>query len=248
MISDLYSELMSVLPETLHTSSAFELKERMEAARGNLPFVLYRGADQRQRIVVLDGPQRLTIGRQAASDIPLPWDAAVSRVHATLERVGEEWTLVDDGSSRNGSFVNTVRVRGRRRLSDGDVIRVGFTIFAYVVPREREHSTSTIAATSSGAPVLTAAQRRVLVALCRPLVEGRFGSASSNQQIAEELYLGVETVKTHMQALFEAFEIRGLPQNRKRAELARLALRRGVVTEDELLTDAADARGQPLRR
>ena len=231
---------MSVVPETLHTSSASELKERMEAARGNLPFVLYRGADQRQRIVVLDGPQRLTIGRQEASGIPLPWDAAVSRVHATLERVGEEWTLVDDGSSRNGSFVNTVRVRGRRRLSDGDVIRIGFTTFAYVVPSEREPSSSTIAVTSSHAPSLTAAQRRVLVALCRPLVQGRFRSASSNQQIAGELFLGVETVKTHMQALFEAFDVRGLPQNQKRAELARLALKGGGVTEDELLAGAPD--------
>lgn len=230
---------MHSLSSALRTTSATELKERLDAARTNLPFVLYREADQRQRIVVLDGPPRLTIGRQEASDIPLPWDEAVSRVHATLERVGEEWTLIDDGSSRNGSFVNAVRVRGRRRLSDGDIIRIGFTTLAYVVPREREASTSTVAATSSGMPALTAAQRRVLVALCRPLVEGRFSSASSNQQIAGELFLGVETVKTHMQALFDAFELRGLPQNRKRAELARLALRRGVVTEDELLTGAS---------
>lgn len=239
---------MHALSDALRTTSAGELKERLDVARANVPFVLYRGADQRQRIVVLDGPARLTIGRQDASDIPLPWDAAVSRVHATLERVGEEWTLVDDGSSRNGSFVNTVRIRGRRRLTDGDVIRIGLTTFAYVVPREREASNSTVGATASGIPVLTAAQRRVLVALCRPLVEGRFSSASSNQQIAAELFLGVETVKTHMQALFEAFEIRGLPQNRKRAELARLALRRGVVTEDELLTGAAHVTRQPLPR
>lgn len=239
---------MHASSDALRTTSASELKERLDVARANLPFVLYRDADQRQRIVVLDGPARLTIGRQDASDIPLPWDAAVSRVHATLERVGEEWTLVDDGSSRNGSFVNTIRVRGRRRLADGDVIRVGFTTFAYVVPREREASNSTVAATSAGSPALTAAQRRVLVALCRPLVEGRFGSASSNQQIAAELFLGVETVKTHMQALFDAFEIRGLPQNRKRAELARLALKRGVVTEDELLTGGSHLTRPPLPR
>lgn len=230
---------MHSVPTVLRTTSASELKERLDAARTNLPFILYRGEDHRQRIVVLDGPPRLTIGRQEASDIPLPWDEAVSRVHATLERVGEEWTLIDDGSSRNGSFVNAERIRGRRRLGDGDVIRIGFTTLAYVVPREREAATPTVAATTSGMPALTAAQRRVLVALCRPLVEGRFAAASSNQQIAGELFLGVETVKTHMQALFEAFEIRGLPQNRKRAELARLALKRGVVTEDELLAGAS---------
>jgi len=231
---------MPAMPSALRTTSASELQERMAAADTNTPFVLYREHEGRQRIIVLDGPQRLTIGRQDASDIPLPWDGAVSRVHATLERIGEEWTLVDDGSSRNGSFVNAVRIRGRRRLRDGDVIRIGFTTFAYVVPSEREPSSSTIAVTSSHAPSLTAAQRRVLVALCRPLVQGRFRSASSNQQIAGELFLGVETVKTHMQALFEAFGVRGLPQNQKRAELARLALKGGVVTEDELLAGAPD--------
>jgi pSer/pThr/pTyr-binding forkhead associated (FHA) protein len=238
---------MPAFPSALRTTSATELKERVEAARADQPFVLYREGDGRQRIVVLDGPQRLTIGRQDASDIPLPWDAAVSRVHATLERVGEEWTLVDDGSSRNGSFVNTVRVRGRRRLKDGDVIRVGVTTMVYVVPSERVTSSSTIATTSSEVPPLTIAQRRVLVALCRPLIEGRFSVASTNQQIARELFLGVETVKTHMQALFEAFGVRDLPQNQKRGELARLALKRGAVTEDELLTGPTDAVGRKLK-
>jgi pSer/pThr/pTyr-binding forkhead associated (FHA) protein len=227
------------LPKTLRAGSATELKERFDAARRDAPFVLYRDGDERQRIVVLDEHESLTIGRQCASDVPLPWDEAVSRVHATLERVGEEWTLVDDGSSRNGSFLNGIRVRGRRRLQDGDLIRVGYTTMAYVVPRARELSSSTVAATSSGVPHFTTAQRRVLVALCRPFLEGRLGAPDSNQQIAGELFLGIETVKTHMHALFEAFGIQHLPQNRKRGELVRLALERGAVSEDELLAGAA---------
>ena len=227
---------MQSLPKSLRAGSARELKERLDAARHEVPFLLYREGDGDQRILVLDEAAHLTIGRQESSDVPLPWDSAVSRVHAALERVGEEWTLVDDGSSRNGSFLNGERVHGRRRLKDGDVIRVGFTTMAFVVPREREQpGSSTVAATTSGIPAFTAAQRRVLVALCRPLVDGRFGGPSSNQQIAGELFLGVETVKSHMQALFESFGIQGLPQNQKRAELARLALSRGAVREDELL-------------
>ncbi|HEV7807951.1 MAG TPA: FHA domain-containing protein [Solirubrobacteraceae bacterium] len=239
---------MHDLPRTLRTTSASELKERVEAARRNAPFVLYRDGDGCQRIVMLDGPPRLTIGRQEASDIALAWDAAASRVHANLERVGEEWTLVDDGSSRNGSFVNGETIRGRRRLRDGDILRIGFTTFAFVVPSERESSSETVATTVANVPALTAAQRRVLVALCRPLVEGPFGSASSNQQIAGELFLGVATVKSHMQGLFEAFGVRDLAQNQKRAELARLALKRGVVTEDELLAGGSHAVEQDQRR
>ncbi|MEA2221242.1 MAG: hypothetical protein QOJ35_3868 [Solirubrobacteraceae bacterium] len=229
---------MRSLPSTLRAASAAELKERLEAARCEAPFVIYREADDSQRIVVLDQCASLTIGRQDASDVPLPWDTAVSRVHAMLERVGEEWTLVDDGSSRNGSFLNGERVHGRRRLSDGDVIRVGHTTIAYIVPRDRHVASSTAAVSSSRIPYFTTAQRRVLVALCRPLVDAGFGAPSSNQQIATELFLGVETVKSHMQALFEAFGIHDLPQNQKRAELARRALRRGAVTEDELLAGA----------
>ena len=234
---------MGSLPKSLRASSARELKERLDAARRDVPFVLYRDGDGDQCILLLDDEVRLTIGRQDSSDIPLPWDTAVSRVHATLERVGEEWTLVDDGSSRNGSFLNGERVHGRRRLKDGDVIRVGVTTMAFVVPHERDlPGSSTVAATTSGIPAFTAAQRRVLLALCRPLVDSRFGAPSSNQQIAGELFLGVETVKSHMQALFEAFGIAGLPQNQKRAELARLALSRGAVREDELLGGGDGAR------
>lgn len=230
-----YARPMQSLPPPLRAATARELKERLDAARGDAPYLLYRGADDWQQIVSLDACDSLTIGRQECSDVALPWDAAVSRVHATLERVGEEWTLVDDGSSRNGSFLNAERVRGRRRMQDGDVIRVGHTTIVYVVPRARELSSSTAAVTSARAPYCTAAQRRVLVALCRPLFDADGSTASSNQQIASELFLGIETVKSHLHTLFEAFGIQDLPQNQKRAELARLAVRCGAVTEDELL-------------
>jgi pSer/pThr/pTyr-binding forkhead associated (FHA) protein len=40
-------------------------------------------------------------------------DLLVSRLHAKLERIGGAWTIVDDGLSRNGTFVNGQRVIGR---------------------------------------------------------------------------------------------------------------------------------------
>ena len=46
-------------------------------------------------------------------------------MHAALERAGEEWTVVDDGLSHNGTFVAGERVTARRRLRDGDVIAIG---------------------------------------------------------------------------------------------------------------------------
>ena len=71
---------------------------------------------------------RLTLGRAPGCELELGWDAKVSGTHAQLERIGgSDWTLVDDGLSRNGSFVNSERLRGRRRLADGDVLRFGDT-------------------------------------------------------------------------------------------------------------------------
>ena len=57
-------------------------------------------------------------------------------MHAALERLGGEWTVVDDGLSRNGTYVNGERVTARRRLHDGDVVRVGGTAIAFRAPGE----------------------------------------------------------------------------------------------------------------
>ena len=64
-------------------------------------------------------------------DLAIPWDREVSGVHAELQRVGGEWTIVDDGLSTNGTYVNGVRVSGRQRLRDGDRVRIGRTVLAY---------------------------------------------------------------------------------------------------------------------
>ena len=64
----------------------------------------------------------------------LAWDSEVSRLHSTIERVGADWVLIDDGLSRNGSFVNEEKVVGRRRLRDGDVLRFGRTTAVFRRP------------------------------------------------------------------------------------------------------------------
>src|SRR4051794_33463694 len=109
----------------LHQHSPSELKKQIEAERRGSPFVVYRDGAGEQVILELAEGSRLTIGRNTDSDLCLDWDPDVSRVHAALERVGVQWTLVDDGVSRNGSFVNGERVHGRRRLADSDRLRFG---------------------------------------------------------------------------------------------------------------------------
>lgn len=87
-----------------------------------------------QRLLRLDARQRLTLGRDPSNDITLPEDATVSRLHALLERIHGSWILSDDGVSSNGTFCNEERVR-RRRLKDGDVLRLGDTLLVFRDPR-----------------------------------------------------------------------------------------------------------------
>jgi pSer/pThr/pTyr-binding forkhead associated (FHA) protein len=216
----------------LHQATPQELKARIEARRRPWPFVLYRDGDGEQKIVELR-ESRLSIGRQDASELAVPWDHAVSRVHALLERLGDEWTLVDEGSSRNGTWLNGDRLSGRRRLRDGDVIRVGKTTLSFNAPGPSD-SVPTLTEDGGPAATVSEAQRRVLVALCRPYAAGPFAVPASNQQIADELVLGVETVKTHLRALFDAFDLGDVPQHQKRAQLAAEALRAGVVAPAQL--------------
>jgi len=219
----------------LHQSSPVELKERLDAERRGTPFLVLRDGDERQLIVELTAERSpLTIGRQTTSDVALVWDDEVSRAHADVECIGDIWTLVDDGRSRNGSFVNGERVHGRRRLRHGDVLALGRTRLTFVAPA-RGGAGSTAVGRSRTPPPLSAAQRRVLVALCRPVAGARFATPPSNRELAAELCLSVETVKFHLHALFELFGLGSVPQHRKRAALAQHALEQGVVTPRELL-------------
>ena len=68
--------------------------------------------------------------------------------------------------------------------------------------------------------LLTPAQRRVLIALCRPFKDSTYATPATNQQIADELVVSVDAVKSTLRALFEVFGVDALPQNQKRASLA----------------------------
>jgi pSer/pThr/pTyr-binding forkhead associated (FHA) protein len=219
-----------------HAASPRELQERLHAAASGTALLVYRTPEGGQVLVDLDAAgDRVTIGRGAGGAVSLDWDPRVSRVHAAVERVGGAWTVVDDGLSRNGTLVNGERLHGRRRLRDGDVLAVGDTAIAFAAPGPgaATQATQTSAGTAPG-DALTPAQRRVLVALCRPYGASTFATPASNPEIARELTLSVEAVKTTMRTLFDLFGIDDLPQNRKRAALAEQALRTGVIRRSDL--------------
>lgn len=211
---------------------------QMRAAEGaGEPFLAYRDSNGALQLLELGG-DRFCIGREPGNDLVLPWDVEVSRVHALLERLAGTWTVVDDDLSRNGTFVNGQRVRGRRRLNDRDVLRVGMTEVLYRDPDAEAGETPRVSGRAAVAGI-TPGQRRVLIALCRPLLDSPEPGATppSNSELAESLGVSTEAVRTQLKALFRLFELPDLPQNRKRAELARRALASGVVVPRDLTGD-----------
>jgi FHA domain len=206
-----------------------ELKEVIAAERTGHPFLVWRTDEGEQRLLLLDQQRwRVTIGRDPAADIPLAGDAEVSRTHALLEQVGRGWTLVDDGLSRNGSFVNGERVIGRRRLRDKDRLVFGATPVTY---RETSGGTTqTASAIDAPAAIpLSPMQRKVLIALCRSVHDSDSATPATNRQIAEEVFLTVDAVKAHLRVLFERYGLSQLPQNEKRARLVAAVLDSGVL-------------------
>jgi pSer/pThr/pTyr-binding forkhead associated (FHA) protein len=227
--------IAAVSAEPRQTSAA-ELKAQIEAERGGRPFLVLRDGEGDQRIVTIeDGTAELWVGRGEAAGLRIDWDEEVSALHAQIEVVAGECTLLDDGLSRNGSYVGTERVHGRRRLRDGDTLRFGRTTALFRRPGESAPEATVVASEVSAAATISPGQRRVLLALCRPYTDGTaFATPPTNQAIADELHLSVDAVKTHMRALFEKLELEDLPQNRKRVALVERALQSGVVTPRDL--------------
>jgi pSer/pThr/pTyr-binding forkhead associated (FHA) protein len=222
-------------PLAPHVASPQELKSRIEAERRGCPFLVYRDGAGAQAIVALEELGRLTIGRRPGNEIALPWDDEVSRVHAALERAGADWVVVDDGLSRNGTYVNGERVTGRRRLSEGDVVRFGKTLVAYRAPLQHRDKTTLAESGTPFTASLSDTQRAVLIALCRPLKHSRtHATPATNQQIAGELHLSIDAVKSHLRALFQRFGIEHLPQNQKRSRLVAEALQSGILATRDL--------------
>lgn len=218
-------------------ASAPELKAQIEAEREGRPFLVFRDGEDAQVIVAVQaGADELWVGRSESADVRLHWDEEVSSLHAQIEVVRDECTLVDDGLSRNGSFVNEERVHGRRHLRDRDAIRFGRTAVQYRRPGAGGGSEETVIATEApAAATISPAQRKVLLALCRPYKDGgNFATPATNQEIGAELHLSVDAVKTHMRALFEKLGVGDLPQNQKRVALAERALQTGVISNREL--------------
>ena len=94
------------------------------------------------RLVVVKSPEldegldfelnsaQLTIGRGGQNDIALPTDEYASARHARFEP-RQDGVWIQDLGSTNGTYLNGTRLERPRRLTPGDVVRVGDTDLRY---------------------------------------------------------------------------------------------------------------------
>jgi len=77
--------------------------------------------------------ERTLIGRDKTAEIRLT-ESSVSRKHATIERRGPQWVIVDGGSA-NGTFLDDVQV-AEGVLKNGQTLRLGAAVFKVQVEEE----------------------------------------------------------------------------------------------------------------
>lgn len=105
-----------------------------------LELQVVEGAAEGRRIAF---DEEFLVGRAMSEDGRLGDDPELSRRHARLARGGGQLTVEDVGSA-NGTFVNGERItEGQRKLSDGDLIRLGKVIMTFNVARETKAGETT---------------------------------------------------------------------------------------------------------
>jgi transcriptional regulator with AAA-type ATPase domain len=97
------------------------------------------------------GGRPLVIGRDPPpGELALPW-TSVSRLHARISMRGQE-IVVDDLDSRNGTFVNGLRVRSAY-VEHGDVVRIGEVVFKIVTKDIVRHAAAPLGGLVPASPL-----------------------------------------------------------------------------------------------
>jgi pSer/pThr/pTyr-binding forkhead associated (FHA) protein len=155
-------------------------------------------------------PPSTRIGRAENNDVVLPGDMRVSRHHARVDFENEQW-VITDARSTNGTAVNGQRIT-THSLRHGDHIRIGAHTMVFVPVAD---PSATVTEGSGEEPedhkgaLLSDREREILVLV---------GKGRTDQRIADELYISVATVRSHLD------RIRDKTGYRRRPELTRLAM------------------------
>jgi pSer/pThr/pTyr-binding forkhead associated (FHA) protein len=180
--------------------------------------------------VMLNEQDEVVVGSKEGCDLVIDGDPAVSRVHARLERHVSVWSIIDC-QSKNGTFVNGVRVVLERRLEHRDEITMGN--HTKLVFRDAGWTHDTATAPATPLPKLTPTERDVLKELMRPWYQGaRFQPVATVEEIAQRRCTGDGAVKNCLANLYDKFDVPPIdPENRadRRTRLAQKAWQGGAL-------------------
>lgn len=179
------------------------------------------------------------VGRTAvAGHLALTGDPTVSRLHGVLIPKSAGW-CIQTANATNGLFVNGSRLASGavHLLGPGDELRLGertsITFHSMTESDDRLRTEN-----ARPIPDLTPGERRVLVALCTPVLDGdAFTPPASVSAIAEQLIVSESAVKQQLGRLYDKFEIDEGSDRRPR--LANEALACGAVRLADLRSDPA---------
>jgi pSer/pThr/pTyr-binding forkhead associated (FHA) protein/DNA-binding CsgD family transcriptional regulator len=177
-----------------------------------------------------DDVELIRIGRAGDNDVVLD-DTLVSRYHAELRRdSGGRWELRDAGSA-NGVFVGGQRVE-RIGIDDPVRVEVGEHLL-HVAPDARGgvrvevvargHTMRVPATTAPNAVDPDAGDEDAKVTPRERELLALVAGGATDQQIADELFISIRTVRSHLDRIQEKTGMR------RRADLTRLALGLGIA-------------------
>lgn len=124
------------MPKAKKSTTAITVisKIRDQAVSQAAALVVIHGEDLGRKYDLGDGD--LVVGRSSKCDVEVDQDS-VSRNHARVLHDGSR-VMVKDLGSTNGTFVNDEQIDGEHRLRNGDLIKIGRTIFKFIASNNIE--------------------------------------------------------------------------------------------------------------
>jgi len=106
-------------------------REKRQGGRSGTGLVVIEPIERVDERYDVPTGKTLTIGRSATCDVVIAEDIYSSTVHARVARQ-DTGLWAEDLASTNGTYVNAERIEVPTRLTRGDVLQVGGTVFEVI--------------------------------------------------------------------------------------------------------------------
>lgn len=105
-------------------------KEQMEKNESAVPTAFLVDLVSNRKIPITT--PRCRVGRDDLNDIVISGDQSISRFHFIITYEDSQY-YVQDAKSRHGTFLNGNQISGPEAINDGDVLKIGVSLFWFVI-------------------------------------------------------------------------------------------------------------------